>query len=57
MMETKHTPGPWVAHEWSYAARDRFDDNGNKYWGIEPEQFHSDANYGNYILDSRNGIG
>jgi len=42
-MSAQHTPGPWVAYEWECSPR--FNEDGNRYWGIKPEKFHYGAAY------------
>lgn len=45
-MTAQHTPGPWIAYEWECSSRfKRFNDAGNRFWGIKPEKFHYGAAY------------
>ena len=45
-MTAQHTPGPWIAYEWECSSRfNRFNDAGNRFWGIKPEKFHYGAAY------------
>ncbi|AOR76314.1 hypothetical protein [Novosphingobium resinovorum] len=40
---TKFTPGPFVAVEWD--CEPRFNDDGNRFWGIKPEKFCAGAQF------------
>ena len=42
-MTAQHTPGPWIAYEWECSPR--FNEDGNRFWGIKPEKFHYGAEY------------
>ena len=43
MSEVGYTAGPWIYQEWE--CDPRFNSDGNRYWGIKPEKFHTGAEY------------